>query len=51
MLSCPAGVIVGAGDDWFPAEPTGKFLRLNYAGPNPGEFPDAATAAMRSAPC
>ena len=37
-----AGVIVGAGDDYFPAEPTGKYLRLNYAGPNPGEFADAA---------
>jgi DNA-binding transcriptional MocR family regulator len=37
-----AGVIVGAGDDYFPAEPTGKFLRLNYAGSNAGEFPDAA---------
>lgn len=36
-----SGVIVGAGKDWFPAEPTGKFLRLNYAGSNPGGFPDA----------
>jgi DNA-binding transcriptional MocR family regulator len=43
-----AGVIVGAGDDWFPAEPTGKFLRLNYAGPNPGEFPDAARIIGRA---
>lgn len=36
------GVIVAAGDDWFPAEPTGRYLRLNYSGPNPGAFPDAA---------
>lgn len=36
------GVIIAAGDDWFPAEPTGRYLRLNYSGPNPGAFPDAA---------
>lgn len=37
-----AGVIVAPGDEWFPAEPTGPYLRLNYSGPNPGAFPDAA---------
>ncbi|WP_369370465.1 PLP-dependent aminotransferase family protein [Promicromonospora sp. Populi] len=37
-----AGVVVAAGDEWFPAEPTGAYLRLNYAGPNPGAFPDGA---------
>ncbi|RZU61255.1 PLP-dependent aminotransferase family protein [Zhihengliuella halotolerans] len=36
------GVIVAAGDEWFPAEPTGRYLRLNYSGPNPGAFPDGA---------
>ncbi|MBF6341942.1 PLP-dependent aminotransferase family protein [Nocardia cyriacigeorgica] len=36
------GVIVAAGDEWFPAEPTGPYLRLNYSGPNPGAFPDGA---------
>ncbi|MEI7057681.1 PLP-dependent aminotransferase family protein [Nocardioides sp. CCNWLW239] len=35
-------VIVTAGDEWFPAEPAGRYLRLNYSGPNPGAFPDAA---------
>ena len=35
-------VIIAAGDDWFPAEPTGRYLRLNYSGPNPSAFPDAA---------
>ncbi|PXY29088.1 GntR family transcriptional regulator [Prauserella coralliicola] len=35
-----AGVIVAAGTEWFPAEPTGPYLRLNYAGPNPGAFPE-----------
>ncbi|WP_253876804.1 PLP-dependent aminotransferase family protein [Promicromonospora umidemergens] len=37
-----AGVIVAAGDEWFPAEPTGAYLRLNYSGPNPGAFPEGA---------
>lgn len=37
-----AGVIVAPGNEWFPAEPTGPYLRLNYAGPNPGAFPDGA---------
>lgn len=41
--ACEArGVIVAGGDDWFPAEPTGRYLRLNYSGPNPGSFPQAA---------
>lgn len=37
-----SGVLIAAGDEWFPAEPTGRYLRLNYSGPNPGAFPDAA---------
>lgn len=37
-----AGVVVAAGDEWFPAEPTGPYLRLNYSGPNPGAFPEGA---------
>lgn len=32
------GVAIAAGDSWFPAEPTGRYLRLNFAGPNPGAF-------------
>jgi DNA-binding transcriptional MocR family regulator len=35
-----AGVVVAPGDEWFPAEPTGPYLRLNYSGPNPGAFPE-----------
>jgi DNA-binding transcriptional MocR family regulator len=43
VRECEArGVMVAAGDDWFPAEPAGRYLRLNYSGPNPGAFPDAA---------
>lgn len=37
-----AGVLVAAGDEWFPAEPTGPHLRLNYSGASPGAFPDGA---------
>lgn len=43
VRDCEArGVIVAAGDEWYPAEPAGRFLRLNYSGPNPGAFPEAA---------
>lgn len=43
VRDCEAeSVIVAAGDEWFPAEPTGPYLRLNYSGPNPGAFPDGA---------
>jgi DNA-binding transcriptional MocR family regulator len=37
-----AGLVIAAGREWFPAEPTGPFVRLNYAGPNPAAFPEAA---------
>lgn|GEM_PF-5472260 len=33
------GVIIVAGDDWFPAEPTRRYLRLNYSDPNPAHSP------------
>jgi DNA-binding transcriptional MocR family regulator len=36
------GVWVASGDEWFPAEPSGAFLRLNFTGPNPAGFPSAA---------
>lgn len=42
-----AGVLVAAGDEWFPAEPTGQYLRLNFAGPNPAAFGDAARVIGR----
>ncbi|HET7783243.1 PLP-dependent aminotransferase family protein [Pseudarthrobacter sp. CC4] len=37
-----AGVIIAPGDEWFPAEPAGPFVRLNYSGTNPGAFPEGA---------
>jgi DNA-binding transcriptional MocR family regulator len=36
------GVLIAPGAEWFPAEPAGPFLRLNYSGPNPAAFPQAA---------
>ena len=42
-LECErAGLLIAPGTDWFPAEPAGPFLRLNYSGPNPGAFPEGA---------
>jgi DNA-binding transcriptional MocR family regulator len=35
------GVLVSPGAEWFPAEPTGPFVRLNYSGPDPSRFGDA----------
>ena len=37
-----AGVLVAPGGEWFPAEPAGAFLRLNYSGPDPASFPEGA---------
>lgn len=37
-----AGVVIASGADWFPAEPAGPFIRLNYAGPNPARFAEGA---------
>lgn len=36
------GVIIAPGDEWFPAEPSGPYIRLNYSGPDPQRFPEAA---------
>ena len=35
------GVLVSPGAEWFPAEPTGEFVRLNYSGPDPSRFAEA----------
>ncbi|MHA6668100.1 aminotransferase-like domain-containing protein [Homoserinimonas sp. A447] len=40
---CEAGgVVIAPGHEWFPAEPAGPFVRLNYSGPNPSAFPHGA---------
>ena len=36
------GVIIAPGTEWFPAEPSGPYVRLNYSGANPERFPEAA---------
>jgi len=36
------GVYVASGHEWFPAEPSGPYLRLNFTGPTPSGFPAAA---------
>ena len=43
-----AGVLIAPGTEWFPAEPTGAFLRLNYSGPNPAAFPEGARILGRA---
>jgi DNA-binding transcriptional MocR family regulator len=38
-----AGVMVAPGTDWFPTEPTGAFIRLNYSAARPEQFAAAMT--------
>jgi hypothetical protein len=35
------GLLVAAGTEWFPPEPSGPFLRLEVAGRGPGRFVEA----------
>jgi len=43
VRDCEAeGVLIAPGTEWFPAEPSGPFIRLNYSGANPGAFPEGA---------
>ncbi|MEU6858389.1 PLP-dependent aminotransferase family protein [Glycomyces sp. NPDC046736] len=42
-----AGVLVVSGDEWFPAEPTGAYLRLNYSGANPAAHAEATRTLGR----
>lgn len=36
------GVIIAPGHEWFPAEPSGAYVRLNYANAEPSRFAEAA---------
>jgi DNA-binding transcriptional MocR family regulator len=45
-----AGVLVSPGEEWFPAEPTGAFIRLNYSGPDPARFEEAVRTLARLLP-
>lgn len=43
VATCEArGLLLTPGSESFPAEPSGPYLRLNYAGPNPAAFGTAA---------
>ena len=42
-----AGVIVSAGRQWFPAEPTGVFLRLSFATAPPDAMSGAVATLAR----
>ena len=35
------GLLIAPGDEWFPAEPSGPFVRLNYSAEDPGRFAEA----------
>ncbi|MBO9627266.1 MAG: PLP-dependent aminotransferase family protein [Microbacterium sp.] len=36
------GLVISPGREWFPAEPSGPFVRLNYANADPSRFAEAA---------
>ncbi|MDY0910443.1 PLP-dependent aminotransferase family protein [Microbacterium sp. CFBP9034] len=36
------GVIVADGTEWFPAEASAPHIRVNYSGPSPDRYPEAA---------
>ncbi|WP_028472479.1 PLP-dependent aminotransferase family protein [Nocardioides alkalitolerans] len=42
------GVLLASGREWFPAEPTGPYVRLNFAGPRPEAFAEAAVVLGRA---
>lgn len=43
VRACEArGLIISPGSEWFPAEPSGSYVRLNYAHADPSRFPEAA---------
>ncbi|TWF79849.1 GntR family transcriptional regulator [Pseudonocardia hierapolitana] len=42
------GVLIGPGSEWFPAEPAGTYIRLNYTGPAPERFPEGARVIGRA---
>lgn len=45
-----SGVVFAPGNDWFPAEPTGSFIRLNYSGARIEQFGTAAETIARLLP-
>ena len=41
--SLDAGTVLSSGPAWFPAEPTGSYVRLNYSGSRPERFEEGVT--------
>ena len=35
------GLLISPGPEWFPEEPSGQFIRLNYSGPQPERYEEA----------
>ncbi|MDT0301370.1 aminotransferase-like domain-containing protein [Streptomonospora wellingtoniae] len=49
VRDCEAeGVTIAPGTEWFPAEPPGPYIRLNYSVPDPDRFPDGARVIGRA---
>ena len=43
VRECEArGLIIAPGSEWFPAEPSGAYVRLNYANADPSRFAEAS---------
>lgn len=43
VRACSArGVVIAPGTEWFPAEASSPYIRLNYSGPEPDRYPEAA---------
>ncbi|MFT4229419.1 MAG: PLP-dependent aminotransferase family protein [Microbacterium sp.] len=43
VRDCAArGLVIAPGGEWFPAEPSGPYVRLNYGGEHVDRFPEAA---------
>lgn len=42
-----AGLVVSPGTEWFPAEPTGPYLRLSYAAVTADRYPEVADILAR----
>lgn len=45
--SAANGLALGPGNEWFPAEPSGPYLRLNFSSEDPTRFPQAAEILNR----
>lgn len=43
-----AGLSIAPGGEWFPAEPTGPYVRLNFAAASPDRYPDAVDILTNS---